>query len=347
MLGFVTLSACSLDSAYACASDAQCNDGENAGRCEFDGYCSFQDDTCPSGRRYGTWAPTAVANLCVDTTAAATSSTGSSTSSTTSSETSTATSDGSSEDVTTLAVTLTPTGDSTSSSSGTDAADSSSTGPTVVLDPDLVAWYRFDTIEDATITDHSGNDHLATCETCPSLVGGVYEDAIGTDGAGQHLVVAQTPALTTQTWTLAAWVWSDAAPTTFETVVGKPLGVGVANSYELGVSTSGMTPRIVAGWSDDLTAQGLSVPLPAQQQWFHVVATLSDTAGTLYLDGEVVDEEALVVTPAFDDSDLYIAADVDNLVVENFFFGRIDDLRIYRRALTIDEVAVIMTGENL
>ncbi len=182
---------------------------------------------------------------------------------------------------------------------------------------------------------------------CPTEIDGVYNGAIETDGIAQHLVVANTPALEMQTWTLAAWVWSDAPPTTFLTIVGKPVGVEVANSYELGMNTSGMVSRVVAGWSDDVESQGLSVPLPAFQEWFHVTATLSETSATLYLDGEVVDEEALIVVPAFDESPLYIGADVDSLAVDNFFSGRIDDLRLYRRALTAEEIAVVMAGENL
>jgi len=67
----------------------------------------------------------------------------------------------------------------------------------------------------------------------------------------------------------------------------------------------------------------------------------------MYLDGELVDEEVVTVVPAFDESNIYIGADVDDEVLENFFFGRIDDLRIYRRALSSEEVAIVMTGDNL
>ncbi len=344
VLGVVTLSACGLDSTYICLSDAQCNDGNQAGRCEPDGYCSFQDDECSSGRRYGTWAPTALAQACVDSSAAPT------TAGTSTEEppTTTTTFEASSTGVgtTTLGSTDT-TGGSSSSSSGDKSSESSSSGSTDVPDPDLIAWYRFDSIEENMVADHSGNDHVASCEACPTILDGVYGGAIETDGAGQHLVVANTPTLATQTWTLAAWVFSEAPPSTFVTVVGKPLGVGVANSYEMGMSLAGTNTRVAAGWSSTSASQGLSLTLPASQEWFHVAATLSDTSATLYLDGEVVDQEAVTVVPSFDDSDLYIGADVDNLTVENFLAGRIDDLRIYRRALTEDEVAVIMNGENL
>lgn len=249
------------------------------------------------------------------------------------------TTSGSTEDATTIAVTLDPTGDSTSSSSGAEESDSSSSGSIDVLDPDLIAWYRFDTLEEGSVPHSGGNDHLASCEQCPG--------AIETDGIAQHLVVANTPQFTTQTWTIAARVWSGETPTTFETVVGKPLGEGVANSCELGMNPSNESTGVVSGWSDGLASQGLAVALPASQEWFHGTATLSDTTATLYLDGEVVDEEVLAIIPALDDNELHIGADIDDQVLNSFFVGRIDNLRIYRRALSVDEVSMIMTGENL
>ncbi|MBV1862703.1 MAG: LamG domain-containing protein [Nannocystaceae bacterium] len=341
ILGFVTLSACTLDATYACSSDTQCIDGARTGRCELDGYCSFEDETCRSGWRFGAWVPASLAGVCVDSVAATSTSTGPDMS------TSTGTTASSSGDATTLAVTPETTGDSTSSSAGESESDSSSSGSVDVLDPDLIAWYRFDAVEAGSVTDHSGNGHIATCETCPGILDGIYASAIETDGVAQHLVVADAPAFTTQTWTLASWVWFAAPPTSFKTILAKPIGIDTANSFELGMSLSGTNSHLVAGWSDDLAFQGMTAPLPPSQQWFHMAATLGEKTATLYLDGELVLEETVTVTPAFDESDVYIGADLDDQVLDNFFDGRIDDLRIYARALTADEVVIVMAGDNL
>jgi len=51
---------------YGCSSDEQCRDGAEAGWCEADGYCSFADDACPDGRRYGGFAPGSIAGACVE-----------------------------------------------------------------------------------------------------------------------------------------------------------------------------------------------------------------------------------------------------------------------------------------
>ncbi len=52
---------------FACEGDAQCVGADGMGTCEPSGYCSFPDETCPSGRRYGDAAPGSIAGVCVPT----------------------------------------------------------------------------------------------------------------------------------------------------------------------------------------------------------------------------------------------------------------------------------------
>jgi hypothetical protein len=57
---------CGVSDVFACASDEQCQSGAVVGACQVNGYCSFPDESCPSGQRFGAAAPSAVANACVD-----------------------------------------------------------------------------------------------------------------------------------------------------------------------------------------------------------------------------------------------------------------------------------------
>ncbi len=45
-----------------CAANSECGD---EGRCEASGFCSFSDDTCPTGRRYGESGPSGEGGQCV------------------------------------------------------------------------------------------------------------------------------------------------------------------------------------------------------------------------------------------------------------------------------------------
>lgn len=62
LLAALHSSACGA-AAFACDGDGSCGDG---GRCESNGYCSFADDACASGRRFGEHAPSGIAGGCVD-----------------------------------------------------------------------------------------------------------------------------------------------------------------------------------------------------------------------------------------------------------------------------------------
>lgn len=53
-------------SAFECTDDPSCEDGDLAGVCEAEGYCSFPDTVCPSGRRFGELAEGPLAGKCVE-----------------------------------------------------------------------------------------------------------------------------------------------------------------------------------------------------------------------------------------------------------------------------------------
>lgn len=59
------VSGCS-SSGFECASDEQCQVGPVGGACQTNGYCSFPDEACPTGQRFGDAAPSGVANTCVE-----------------------------------------------------------------------------------------------------------------------------------------------------------------------------------------------------------------------------------------------------------------------------------------
>lgn len=61
MLGLL-LVGCGQDGAFLCREDADCGEG---GQCEQDANCSFEDLSCPSGRRYGKFGDAVHSETCV------------------------------------------------------------------------------------------------------------------------------------------------------------------------------------------------------------------------------------------------------------------------------------------
>lgn len=52
--------------AFLCSDDADCTWNGQDGVCEFSGYCSFSDETCDSGKRYGEFAGGSLGLTCVE-----------------------------------------------------------------------------------------------------------------------------------------------------------------------------------------------------------------------------------------------------------------------------------------
>src|SRR5688572_8659786 len=63
-LAMAGLEGCSLG-AFACEEPSDCVDGEVLGTCEPGGGCSFPDDGCDSGKRFGEHAPGGLGGQCV------------------------------------------------------------------------------------------------------------------------------------------------------------------------------------------------------------------------------------------------------------------------------------------
>lgn len=62
--GFLLALACG-SNVFACGDDGECTDAGQSGTCEATGFCSFPDDQCDSGSRYGSHAGDSLAGECV------------------------------------------------------------------------------------------------------------------------------------------------------------------------------------------------------------------------------------------------------------------------------------------
>ena len=92
------------------------------------------------------------------------------------------------------------------------------------------------------------------------------------------------------------------------------------------------TNRILLKVYDNLT----------NNEWFHVVYTIGENNGRLYLNGQLVQE---VINPmsqgSIQNTSAYIGAmnDLYNSTVRDYFNGSLDDIRIYNRALSPYEIS--------
>jgi hypothetical protein len=336
----VWLQGCTV-SPFACVSDAQCVEGSRTGMCQSTGFCSFPDASCSSGQRYGANAgdglggrcapeePTAAQTTDLDTTDAGLSSDSMEPSSSTSSMSSTSSTSSMS---------------STSTTSEDTGADEETTG--IPIDPDLVAWYRFEDPLDGVAEDSTSSRLHGTCVACPTQTLGVEGSAAQFDGSTQFITLPNSPLLElTEALTVSAWARVDAEAPGYRSIAGHPFGTGTANSWELAVNVSdqGLLQLFVYFVVSPGVSAGGWVPLQHETgTWFHVAVSWDGSDGRLYLDGDL-EAQHEVPSVSYEGHPARIGADFDHGMDAGFFAGAIDEVRIYRRALSPLEIAELAT----
>lgn len=196
----------------------------------------------------------------------------------------------------------------------------------------LIRWYKMDGLEGGRLVDAaaSGHDGLCAPPACPTVATGVVDGALRFDGMTQLVRSASDAALEGPgPFTVALWAYAEDT-TNFACVVSKLLGTGVYNSWALCRDASGR-------WDFVTRTEELWVPEPTLQGgWHHLAIRWDGMTKSISVDG--VDKVESPGTMTSDGGDLVIGGDVDDGVPSIIFPGVIDDLRIYNRALSDEEL---------
>lgn len=338
---------------FGCESNDQCQVDAAAGVCEANGYCSFSDPECDSGRRYSNLAGGGLAGLCVNTPAETTgpgSSSGPGTTTVT--------------PMTGLTTELTTVGSSSSASSttadetSTTASESTGTGTTGGLDSGstgepgiddgLVVYLSFDEPpqdDEGTIPVDPGL-LPASCSNisngCPALVPGVVGMAGQFDGIDDVITVADDDRLHLQE-SLSMCLWArrtGSFGTDYALLAGKAFSDSGANSYEFYLSNlNEETGTCTVNFSTDSPSAFASRSDSLSNEWTHLCGVWDGEAWRLYLNGKLSGLEPLEAVPSYDANPFLVGADNEPGLLTHFFPGEIDEVRLYDRALSPDEVA--------
>jgi len=315
---------------FVCQSSAQCT-GAGAGVCQPDGYCSFPAAVCPTGQRYGEHSGPH-SGQCVGEDGEAASSGAMSSSS---SSGLTAPDGGPGLD------SGEPTGDDAISET---ASSGDATGEPV--DPDLVLWLALDRAPLGTVPDSSSYMGDGTCEGtgCPEGGRGVVSGGAWFDGTDDFITVPHAPWLEAiDGFTIAAFIRIGDVPSDFRVVMAKPYGRAYANSWEIYFEDQVLYTGM--GGADGEYSEVVSPWTFPPDEWVHVASRWDGDLLTLWLDGKVAGSiEAAAI--AFDEQAIHVGADDDHYQPEpiGYFLGDIDDVRVYRRALSADEIAALAAG---
>jgi hypothetical protein len=212
--------------------------------------------------------------------------------------------------------------------------------PSKTVDPGtdgLLAYYPLDDASSGITSDASGNGNDGTLMGDPQFVPGVVNQAIDLDGDGDYVDCGDNPLLgmqETNEMTAACWLTIRSIPAAWAGIVAKGehawrmSNVNLDPRFHFGISFwTEPTPSI-----DGVTAVGFD-------EWHHVAGVYGNGSVSVYLDG-VLDASAETATPIMaNEFNVEIGRNPEG--TDRTWDGLIDELLIYNRALSAEEVSFL------
>lgn len=219
---------------------------------------------------------------------------------------------------------------------GSDPLDPNSV-PT--LDPDLVAWYQFGADTGGAFPDATGNGNQGSCVAggCPTFVPGDGQPAGAYDftASGDYIAIANESNFDfTTNFTAAFWMKSSSLGSQWGQLVGK----GDSSwSVDQAMSSNNLQFTTWAPGFDELRGS----TNVADNQWHHIAVVYDGSEKILYVDGAV--DARKPYTNPINTNDVNVRLGMNAEYPAGEYSGLLDDVRIYKRALTAAEVAALMS----
>jgi len=190
--------------------------------------------------------------------------------------------------------------------------------------------------------DISGNKNDGALMGDASFVAGKYGKAVKvTDGDGGNMVVVKANATldVTDAITFGGWVMMETAPDSHCSLITK------ADTYMIHQSNwsgKGMEQEPLL-WPFDAWQTPISTPIQFKE-WKHVIGTFDGKTLKTYLDGQLKGERAFGAKIAVTPNDVVIGRDSRGCCNARKATQTFDEIVIFNRALSADEVKELMAG---
>ena len=198
-------------------------------------------------------------------------------------------------------------------------------------DPTLVGYWKFDEGSGTTAADSSGNGNSGILVNGPAWVDGKYGKALNFSGTNQYVTFGNSSIFLAQRITVEVWVnrtgnkpWAQIV-STYNTYPNFGGWMIQTNDTGDGVKFGAVNYGDGLGWTDPSKA-----PIE-QNKWYFLVGTFNGTDLSFYLNGALVSSTPLSAIQ-YAPTNTTIAGSL------YYFAGVVDDVRIWSRALTPEEI---------
>jgi fibronectin type 3 domain-containing protein len=197
-------------------------------------------------------------------------------------------------------------------------------------DQSVAAHWPLDEGSGLTAFDVSGHGNDGTLLNGPSWTIGRVGGALAFDGVDDHVTTTFRENLAT--WSVAAWVWSPAAPAAAAASgpVHRDRNFQLNWNHTNPSFRGAFAVRVAGAW------HAVRLGTLAANTWYHIVGTYDGETLSAYVNGVLVGTNSAPSGPPEPDSvPLELGAHAG---AAQYFSGIVDDVRIYPRAITAVEV---------
>jgi hypothetical protein len=217
----------------------------------------------------------------------------------------------------------------------------------------LVGFWRLnDPAGSTTARDSSpwGNDGMLTgldpMMTTAWVAAGPEGGALAPQGKGYVNVPDSTSidSITDQV-TVAGWIYLDGTLTNYATLISRQIGNGYEQHYHLSLTMT-QNPGLFIDTPTSGQVDIVASDVVPQQTWVHLAGTYDGTTSRLYLNGVQVNS-GMVSGPFASETNPVVISGNGNgadFAVSEQIPGQLDEVVLYRRALSADEIARIEGG---
>ena len=205
--------------------------------------------------------------------------------------------------------------------------------------PGIAGWWRAENNANDSIGGNNG-----------TLNGGTYGagevgQAFQLNGINQYVTVLDSTSLRPSSVTLEGWVSFNSVGV--NDFIAKPYGPATEDSYDVWYQNTGLYAGINLVSASPPALSYTWTPLFGT--WHHIAYTFENGSGAevLYLDGVAVASGTGSGPILYDNHPMYIGADSDVGVVQEFFPGSIDEASLYNRALSGSEIKSIFQNRSV
>jgi len=205
----------------------------------------------------------------------------------------------------------------------------------------LIGYWKFDEASGSSAADSSANGNNGTLKSGVTWAAGKIGGALHFDGVDDHFEVPDSASLNTTTneISITAWVNRAANQSSWAMVVSRQFANSSGDQYLFGFFDN-TYHFCVFGCS-----QGPTAP---NDEWVHMAGTYDGTTRRLYINGSEVSGVPVSGIIPIDFKPIIIGAARNNSTtsVQEAFNGKIDEVRLYNRALSAAEILELTTPPN-